>query len=82
MWRTQTWWPAVFNLPTITYDLGPIYDEHLANLQRLLDPYVAAKDRRRLHAEDADSLPGWNRRVSFTPGKLESRMAEANLKRV
>ncbi len=69
-----------FNLPTITYDLGPIYDEHLANLQRLLDPYVAAKDRRRLHAEDADSLPDG---TGESASRLESskvRMAEANLK--
>jgi NAD+ synthase len=30
-----------FGLPTITCDLGPVYDKHLASLQKLLAPYVA-----------------------------------------
>lgn len=32
-----------FSLPTITYDLGPVYDEHLANLRKLLVPCVSAR---------------------------------------
>lgn len=32
-----------FGLPTITYDLGQIYDEHIANLRKLLVPCIAAR---------------------------------------